>query len=324
MDVVRDFDAECEWLLDACLERISTYPQALRQPARARLQDHWSLEQKRPHAFHIAYLLPSWLAEPFSLGRDGCRKVGLSNIFLVLYFMLQDALMDASPDEDQGDLQPLGTFFFLDVVAPYRRLFGSDSPFWGRFEEYVAQWGVSVTWERQWHRRPERTLEEGDLLRLARKAAALKIPCAALCMLAGREEAIGFLERMVDHLMLTFQLRDDLRDWHEDLAQARFTYFLTRVLAHRGLGPSAPLTETDVEKALFAGAVLDESLSLMARRNRLALESVSTLDAPYLKAYIALLDQSDEQLREEIAARRSERIREQLAVLIRQAPDFRG
>jgi hypothetical protein len=279
MDVIRDFDAESERLLDACLQRISTYPPALRRPALARLEDHWSLKQRRPHAFHIAYLLPFWLEEPFSLDRDGCRFAGLGNVFLVLYFMLQDALMDDGPGEPQGDLQSLGTFFFLDVLAPYRNLFGSDSPFWGRFEEYVAQWGASVAWERQWHRRQERAFEEGDLLRLARKAAPLKIPCAALCMLAGREEAIGFLECMVDNLMLTFQLRDDLQDWHGDLRQGRFTYFLKRVLAHRGLDPCAPLTETDVEKALFAGAVLDESLSLTARHNRLALESISTLDA---------------------------------------------
>lgn len=323
-DAIRDFDTECAWLLDACLQRIATYPPALRQPAQARLEDHWSLQQKSPHAFHIAYLLPFWLKEPLTLDRDVCRQVGLSNVFLVLYFMLQDALMDAGPGEGQGHLQPLGTFFFLDVMAPYRRLFGSDSAFWGRFEEYIAQWGLSVSWERRWHWRQVSAFEEADLIRLAHKAAAGKIPCAALCMLAGREEVIGPLERMVDNLMLTFQLMDDLRDWHGDLAQGHFTYFLTRVMAHRSLGQSELLTETDVEKALFAGAVLDEYLELMARYNRLARESVSALDVPYLKAYIALLDQGGGQLREELEARRSELIREQFAALIQRAPDFRG
>ena len=324
MDVIRDFDSESERLLDACLKRISTYPPALRQPARARLEDHWSLAQKRPHAFHIAYLLPFWLEKPFSLDRDACRLVGLSNIFLVLYFMLQDALMDAGPDEHLSDLQPLGTFFFLDVLAPYRRLFGTGSPFWARFEEYIAQWGGSVSWERQWHWRQAVAFEEGDLLRLAHKAAAGKIPCAALCMLAGREEAIGSLGSMWDNLMLTFQLTDDLRDWRGDLARGHCTYFLARVMTRRGLDPSVPLTETDVEKALFAGAVLDESMAMMARCNRQALESVSVLDAPYLKAYIAQLDRSGECLKEDLEAKRAERVREQFAVLIRHAPDFRG
>jgi hypothetical protein len=324
MDPIRDFDIECEWLLDACLERISVYPPALRQPARARLEDHWSLPQKRPHAFHIAYLLPFWLEEPFALDRDVCRLVGLSNIFLVLYFMLQDELMDANPGEYQGNLQPLVTFSFLDVMAPYRCLFGSESAFWALLEKYIAQWGLSVTWERQWHWGQVRAFEQADLILLARKAAALKIPCAALCLLAGQEEAIGTLEKMVDDLMMSFLLTDDLRDWRGDLAQGNYTYFLTRVMAHRGLGPPARLTETDVENALFVGVVLDEFLELMAEYRRRALESVSTLDAPHLKAYITLFDQAGGQLREELEARRSERIREQFAALIQEAPVPRG
>lgn len=316
MDVIRDFDAELERLFDACLERISMYPAALRQPGRARFEDHWSLKHKSPHAFHIEYLLPFWMEEPFALDRDSCRLVGLSNVFGVLYFMLQDELMDAGPGEYQGHLQPLGSFFFLDLMAPYRCLFGSDSPFWALLEEYVAQWGLSVLWEQQWHWGQVRAFEEADLILLARKAAVLKIPCAALCLLAGREQAIGTLERMVDDLLVSFQFMDDLRDWRGDLAQGNYTYFLTRVMAQRGLGPAAPLTEMDVEKALFVGVVLDEFLELVAEYNRRALESVSTLDAPHLKAYITLFDQGCGQLREELEARRSERIREQFAALI--------
>jgi hypothetical protein len=324
MDPIRDFDVECEWLLDACLERIATYPAALRQPARARLEAHWSLTQKRPHTFHIAYLFPFWMQEPFALDRDACRLVGLSNIFLVLHSMVQDELMDASPGEYQGHLQPLGTFLFLDVMAPYRCLFGSDSPFWAFLEEYVAQWGLSVTWEQQWHWGQVRAFEEADLILLARKAAVFKIPCAALCLLAGREEIIGTLEKMADDLMMIFLLMDDLQDWREDLAQENYTYFLTRVVAHRGLGPPTGLTEADVEKAFFVGAVLEEYLELIADYRRRAREIISTLDAPHLEAYIALFDQSSGQLREVLEARRSERIREQFAALIQEEPVPRG
>jgi hypothetical protein len=320
MDVIRDLDAESNWLLDACLKRISQYPPELRQPARARLEKHWSLEQKRPRAFHIAFLLPFWLKEPFSLDRDACRLVGLSNIFLVLYFMLQDELMDCDLGLDQRYLQPLGTFFFVDVMASYERLFGPGSAFWTRFEQTIAQWGLSISWERRWHWGQARAFEEADLRMLAHKAAPLKIPCAALCSLAGREQAIGTLEKTIDDLMMAFLLMDDLRDWRGDLAQGSYTYFLTRVAAHRGLDPHASLTETDVEKALFVGAVLDEYMEMMIRYNRLALESVSTLDVPYLRAYIVLLDQDGRQLREELEAKRSKRIREQFAALIQEAP----
>jgi hypothetical protein len=324
MDPIRDFDLEGEWLLDACLERISRYPAALRPPAQTRLEAHCSLRHKSPYAFHIGYLLPFWLEEPFALDRDVCRQVALSNIFGVLYFLLQDGLLDAGPGGDLEHLQPLGTFFFLDLVAPYRSLFEPDSPFWALQEEYVAQWGRSVLWEQQRHWGQVRAFEQEDLLLLARKAAVLKIPCAALCLLAGREEAIGTLEKMVDDLMVSYQFMDDLKDWRGDLAQGNYTYFLTRVMARRGPGPAAPLTGTDVEKALFVGLVLDEYLDLVAEYNRRALESASALEAPYLTAYLTRFDQGCGQLGEELEARRSARIREQFADLMQEAPVRHG
>lgn len=320
MDPIRDFDRECEWLLDACLDRIATYPPALRQPGRARLEAHWSLEHRMPLAFHVAYLLPFWLEEPLALDRDVCRLVGLSSTFLVLYFMLQDELMDAEPEEYEGHLQPLATFFLLDAMAPYRRVFGSKPAFWALFEEYIAQWGLSISWERQWHWGQVRAFEEEDLILLARKAAPSKIPCAALCLLAGRKEAAGLLEKMIDDLMMSFLLADDLQDWRGDLAQGSYTYFLTRVIAHRKLDPHTTLTETDVEKALFAGAVLDEYLELMAEYRRRALESASALAIPYLEAYLALRDQAARQLSVDLEARRREWIWEQFAALIPDAP----
>jgi hypothetical protein len=95
-------------------------------------------------------------------------------------------------------------------------------------------------------------------------------------------------------------------------------------MAQRGAGSAALLTEMEVEKALFVGVVLDEYLELVAEYNRRALESASALDAPYLKAYLTLFDEGCGQLREEMEARRSERIREQLAALIQKAQVPRG
>jgi hypothetical protein len=47
MDAIRDFDTECAWLLDACLQRIATYPPALRQPAPGRIGYRWVLYPRR-------------------------------------------------------------------------------------------------------------------------------------------------------------------------------------------------------------------------------------------------------------------------------------
>jgi hypothetical protein len=116
--------------------------------------------------------------------------------------------------------------------------------------------------------------------------------------------------------MVSFQFMDDLRDWRTDLAQGNYTPFLTRVMAQRDLDPAIPLTETEVDKALFAGAVLDEYLELVADPNRRVPESASSQAAPHLRACLTLFDQRCEQL--EIT--RSERIPEPSAALIQEAP----
>lgn len=315
MDPIRDFDADVEWLLDACERRISTYPPSLCRYGRARLEKQWALQEKTTHGFSIAHLLPFWLQETFDLAQDTCRAIALGNTFWLLYFFVQDEVMDASTGEYRGHLLPLGNLFFLDAIAPYRSFFGSDSSFWTFLERYIAEWAESVSWEREQHWGRAREFEKGDLLRLARKAAPLKIPCAALSLLAGRVEAIEPLEKMIDNVLVVFQLADDLRDWHEDLARGNYTYFLTQMMADRGIHTPMPLTEVEVGRAFFVGKVFEEYLELAAEYSQMALESISSLHALYLKAYIAFVDQEWRQLGERWQAKRARWIRDQFAAL---------
>lgn len=315
MDPIRDFAADVEWLLDTCVKRIATYPHSMCRSGRAYLEKQWSVEDRRDRGFSIAHLLPFWLQEPFDLNLNTCRLIALGNTFWLLYFFIQDEVMDASPDRYRGYLLPLGNLFFLDAIAPYRSLFGSASPFWTFLEQYTAEWAESVSWEREQHWGQAREFEQGDLLRLARKSAPLKIPCAALSLLAGRQEVIGPLEETVDNVLVFFQLTDDLRDWREDLAQGYYSYFLMRVIADRGRRSPARLTEAEVEKALFVGTVLEEIFDLMILHNQRALEVISTWHVPYLEAYIGSLNRECQQSREGFGEERARWIQKQFAPL---------
>jgi len=317
MHPIRDFDADVEWVLETCERRVSAYPPPLDRYGRDRLERHWLLRENSGRN-SIAYLLSFWLQGPFDLDHETCCLIAVGNTFWLLYFFVQDEVMDASPGEPQGHLLPLGNLLFLDAIAPYRSCLDSGSRFWTLMEQYIGEWAESVSWEREQHWRQAQEFEEGDLLRLARKAAPLKIPCAALSLLAGREEAIKPLEKMIDNLLVVFQLADDLRDWREDLAQGNYTYFLLRVMAHRGIRPPAPLTEAEVEKALFVGTVLDEAVDLMAEYSQRAMESIVTLHTPYLKAYLAFLDQECQRTRAGFQEERSQWIRGQFAFLVQE------
>lgn len=318
MDPIRDFDADVEWMLDACVKRLAAYPPSLRRPGRAYLEKQWSVEEKKDRGFSITHLLPFWLQEICNLDRQTCRLIALSNTFWLLYFFLQDEVMDAGPDEYRGYLLPLGNLFYLDAIAPYRSLLYSASPFWTYLEQYIAQWADSVTWEREQHWLEPREFEPGDLLRLAGKSAPLKIPCAAVSLLAGRQELLGPLEEMIDNILVVSQLMDDLRDWRQDLAQKRYTYFLMRVMAERGLRPPSTLTKAQVEKSLFVGAVLEELYDLMALHGRRALESIAAWRVPYLEAHIRVLNDECRQLREGFRQERARWIQEQFAPLLLQ------
>jgi hypothetical protein len=109
---------------------------------------------------------------------------------------------------------------------------------------------------------------------------------------------------------------DDLQDWREDLARGNYTYFLTRIMVAKDIPLSSSLTEADVRKALSAGSVLEEVLALAIEYNQRALESILALHVPYLKNYIAFLDQDYRQLVEDIREERTRWIQEQLAFLI--------
>ncbi len=318
MNLSRDFDADVEWILEACERRVSTYPPSLRRAGRAFL-NRYQLSKETSQRKGLIYLLPFWLREALGVDQEACRLSALGITFGTLYFFVQDAVMDIRPGEYQGHLLPLGSLFFLDFIAPYRLLFDSGSPFWGYFEKYIEEWAESVLWEREHHWGKVQEYEEGDLIRLGHKAAPLKVPCTAMSLLAGREDAIELLEDMLDYNLVVVQLMDDLRDWRGDLARENYTYFLTRVMAAQGISSPASLTEVEVEKALFVGRVFEEMLDLAAEYNRRTLESISNLYAPYLEAYIDVLAQQCRQLKEELQAERARRIRERFAFLFQGA-----
>jgi len=161
--------------------------------------------------------------------------------------------------------------------------------------------------------------KEGDLIQMARKAAPLKICCAAMGLLAGREEAIEPLEAAVDDLMVAFQLMDDLQDWRTDLSRGCYTCFLTRVMDTRHIHSPSLLTEAEVKMALFTSPVLEEMLDLTTEYCRRALERTSLLNAPYLKAYIALQDRRFKEFGEDLQKEQAQMIRERLAFLVQGA-----
>lgn len=196
---------------------------------------------------HIVY--PLWFEGRYEI--DALRDMAAVNYFALTWFRLQDDLMDQAGNFAAWKV-PLCARYWDEFAGLYRALLPTHAAFWSKFRVYMEQWEESVLWERARHRGSTAIpLEPDDIPRLSHKAAALKIPCAAACLLSGNESALPRLEQAVDAWQVMVQLHDDWRDWRDDLAEENYTYLISRV-AHVC---SVPRVQ-DVTVAHFKQAIL--------------------------------------------------------------------
>jgi hypothetical protein len=298
MDCLHDFDKDLDWVLTSYKNKISSYSPVFRQGALNFWEKYNALHDDKKKNY-ICYLLPFWLWQTFQFDRDDCRKISLGNIFGYFYFLVQDAVMDTAPGEYHGDLLPLGNLFFLDFIGQYRELFTSDSPFWSYLTKYFNVWADGVAWEREEHWDQTKEFSENDMIKVAQKAAPLKITNVAACLLSGNEMAIEPLSKLIDHALITLQLLDDWNDWREDQQKGNCTYFLSLVLKYCGLNNLAELNESHIIKAIYEGN-LYQNIVAMVEKNHEFLKSFSELPVSYLISYHEIFLKACKQILDEI------------------------
>lgn len=288
MEIFRVFDDDTRWVADTCVNQVANYPQLLSKPGLIYLEKRGYYSGKRNNG--ICCLLPFLLQDAFNLNKEVCRDVSVGASFILLYFYSQDEIMDVRPGEYKGHLLPLSNLFYQDFMAVFQSLLPSSETFWQLEKKYINEWAQSVLWEREEHWGQAKGYSDDDIILLARKCAPLKIPCAAMSLLGGREELIESLEKMVDYSQVVFQLRDDLKDWRRDLRDRNYTYLLVKILEHSRLDSISDLTEAEVVKQLNERGALREVFALMDKYSSLTRESIKELDAPYLKEYFQVID----------------------------------
>ncbi|MFC5403358.1 hypothetical protein [Cohnella soli] len=222
----------------------------------------------------ITFLLPYWLSEYAGSSPEVGRELAVGNVFAMLHFFLLDDAMD-----EGGIMKGAG--------APSRRLLAlgqlCHAAFQGRYDriavpgwswsasnnEYVRQWAEAVAEE------GEVAADPGDVGRLARKSAPVKLCVAVILRLSGREDRLPELEKAVDLALATLQLSDDWTDWREDLAggQEKCNAFLTLARERIALPLAEPLDERQVRRAIYranaAGALSDIADGYSERMSRL-------------------------------------------------------
>lgn len=294
MDWLNDYEDELRFVFQESKRIISEFPEPLNQQGISYLE-HFNVFNAESHKNYICYLLPFWLQKGCGLTSEITRQMSLGNVFFMLYFFIQDDLMD-SKESSAFERLPLANLLYVEFLKIYRPIFPHDSSFWFSFNRYISEWAESV--------RNESISDYflDDRVKVAYKASPLKLSSTAAFILSGKDYLISEAEEIIDAVLLTLQMLDDYEDWKEDLLEGSYNCLLS--LARNQL-PSerqthSLLTPQEVEYFLFTAKGLHTYTQFaQATHNKV---TDSSLDAPHLVAFHSMLVNNLQQISDSIEA----------------------
>ncbi|WP_168119730.1 hypothetical protein [Paenibacillus sp. HB172176] len=243
----------------------------------------------------ICTLLPFWLKDAAALSEQQCQCLALANVYGMLYFFNQDDLMDSKWDSTMKQRSALGNLFYLDMLASFRELFASNSPFWSYFNRYVTEWADSVVNE------VSGNYFLHDLLRTAGKASPVKLASTAAWLLASEPERIPVMEEGIDRVLVTLQMLDDWADWKEDWEEGNYNGLLALIEAEFG-----ELTRESIGAAIYVRGCM-KSFTAIAVHNHTKLTALTAL-LPELIAFNAYMIDALQSITETIESRKKARL----------------
>ncbi|MGG1519585.1 class 1 isoprenoid biosynthesis enzyme [Paenibacillus oryzisoli] len=235
-------------VFEAVTERVRQYPAPLDQLGLS-YAAKFDVGQEGSSKNYVCYLLPYWMEDVGELSSETQDKLAIANIFIMLYYFIQDDIMDSSKGEHREKL-PLANLFQMDYMAIYRELFPAFSPFWSYYETYVCEWADSVTNE------GSRDDFFDDKLRIARKASPVKNASTGALLLTGQAHLIPEVTAAVELSLVTLQMLDDYADWEEDLEEGSYNCLLASIRRKLNFSRIDTLTVEAVKHELY---VLDHA-----------------------------------------------------------------
>ncbi|SFS67178.1 hypothetical protein [Paenibacillus sp. BC26] len=267
-----DYEQELVYVFREAERLIDAFPAPLNDKGRDYLQAFNPLNPSGTKN-HICYLLPYWMQPITELDSQRYRDLSLANVFVMLYFFIQDDLMDTAPSDWKEQLA-LGNLFHLSMMDLYRSLFDSSSPFWSYYRAYVTDWSMAVAYES-----PSVSLSPA---KLAQKAAPVKLASTGALLLAGRRELEPAVSEAVDLVLATLQMSDDWSDWEEDFDLHNANSLIGMIASEKAASPSL-ITKTDIRNAIYIDGALSR-YSKLTQANGDALTRLE-LALPHLAAF---------------------------------------
>ncbi|MGF7047048.1 hypothetical protein J2T13_001550 [Paenibacillus sp. DS2015] len=257
MDWLEEFDNELSQVFVEAQAMVALFPPPLDQKGLSYL-NKFNVHSEDSSKNYICYLLPFWMKEISTLPEEDYRKLSLGNVFAMLYFFIQDDLMD-EPSRDRSQLI-LSNLFYLHFLDIYRSYFPSNSPFWTYFNQYIREWSDSLT--------NENHLDyfQSNPSMIAKKSGPLKLSSTGILLLSGQEELIPPVSDLIDRVLITLQMSDDWMDWHEDLADANYNSLLSMIKNEHY--PSQILTVENVKISIYVRSIMNRYVDIAAANHQ--------------------------------------------------------
>lgn len=244
------YEEDLQQAFAAADKLLSDLPPSFCQPARDFLDKFHVLKENRSKNY-ICYLLPYWLQEKSAVQITDCRQIAIANIFGMMYYHLLDDLMD-NPEARFKHQLPLADMIHFEFMSIYREYFPTGSPFWSYFRKYIAEWADAVT-----HENSSNFFLENPI-RIAHKAAPVKLTVAAVCLLSNQEENIPTLEDSVDTVLITLQMLDDWMDWEKDLTEGSYNCLVGLIETKQQLTEQRRPAPDEIRQAIYTQDILLE------------------------------------------------------------------
>jgi hypothetical protein len=269
----KDFENELEQVFMASQRLVEKFPAPLNHKGLYYLRK-FDVRQEDSAKNYICYLLPFWLKEMSHLKKKDYVTLSVGNVFAMLYFFIQDDIMDSKDPIDRDQI-PLANLLFLHFHEIYRTYFPSFSPFWTYFHQYIIEWTDSVSNENQ------QDFFQTNLTLMARKASPLKISSTGILILSDQVDLIPPVSDLIDHVLVTLQMSDDWMDWQDDYYDGNYNGLLSMIKSEND--QEGPITFDYIKNAIYVRGVMKRYAEI-AVSNHSYIQKLE-LNIPYLLSF---------------------------------------
>lgn len=199
------------------------------------------------------------------------------------------------------------------VIRKLAQLFDNTNSFWKRFDQLFNNYVLQVLEEKT-----DKSLKVPQLQKMERsasdKVALVKTITVAMSELTGKKELLPMLEKSQDLFAVSYQLYDDVKDWHIDYRSGQYSYLLKKAFNEFCMvdvtnDRRASLTQ-DFGRRLYLSEIIPDMLEQAATYINRAKEAVVEINCPEYISWIEWHKRNILKLRSDIIELRRRAIEE--------------